>query len=263
MAEDTNSPAVPPSPDDLPDLAAPPEDSGPNSPPEAPERGPSRAPRIYAALVSGSLILAALYILLQSFWGEGDAQSWSFFLAALVCGLGTLGGAAVLTRTARRQTSPQDPPGFLAWLCFPMMFLCLIALLPLLVLAISPSARTWLTPRDAFGVEHVKSPREIIRVVFPRPVMIPEEGLPPLNLMVNDQRIPTGVQETHPGAITWSDHLETGDARRLTLELALLRKALPELGEVTSVRVNAVIGDVPQIVDASGKRFTQQTLAIP
>ncbi len=245
------------------DSDVPPVEASPADVPSSSEEIPAgqKAPRIYTRFVIGALIVALLYLLLQMTWGGGDADSWSFYLAALICGVGTILGMKIIQSTIKQEGKAESPPGFLAWAGFPMMLFCLLAMLPLLIMAISPGAREWLTPEDQVVVKYYREPAEYLEIRFSRSVFTPEDESPTINLILNKTPITESILKSNKEAFTWSSDAIDGDNRKLSINMTSLRKALPDLKELKDLQVNAIV-DAPQMMDFTKKRFLQRRIEI-
>ena len=220
-----------------------------------------RRARFYPRLIVGLLVAAGVYLLLQRLWARSDDDvrlSWQFYGAAAACGLVAITGWGLLMRVRPEADIAQGRYGVAAWLGFPLCLFGFLAMIPLLVLAVSSEARERLDPHDRIRA-HVDGDR--LEIIFPRPTWDGITGAAAVgrgktvNLVLDDVPVPASFFEDYPESHHW-----TPDHRRLIVNLRSLKTRLDRPAPEW-VSINAIV-DAKQILDHARLRIPQQRILV-
>lgn len=212
---------------------------------------------IFPGTIGVVLALATAVLLLQLLWSSVDRLSWLFLGAGIACGLCGLVGWKTIAELRRGK----EPRGILPWLSFPMTLLGSAAMIPLLLLAVYPEARSWLDPKSLIRARWRDDRLEII---FPRATLGDA-----INLTLDAgpgetpkiTTVPTEHFDSFPGHGEWQGMNRGDDNRRLRIDLRAIRENLG-LPPPIRIGINAS-GAMPQTEYRVGGRIPQQWVTCP
>ena len=199
------------------------------------------------------MIVGILGVSLQSLWGGVDSLTWVFLIGEIVCGTVGILGWWILSNLINRSPAETGRYGVLPWLAFPMTVFATLLMIPLLILAVYPESRTWLSPKNRITL---RQKDEVLEITFPQPTT----GTI-INIQFDDIPISPRRLKEIPQISQWRDLSNKNDNRVLRLNYTVLQKEF-KISNPGRIGINAMPNE-DQIFYKSGGRIPQQWIELP